>query len=632
MSDSKDLLNGLPYPIGTNVIRAMSRYDRSDFPADIAIGNIPWTMAPSDDRPFQRLTTPFDRERVDQASSAGEQSLSNWWIRSATSWHRGAGITYYDAVDDDLYRFRESDGVDIWEQGQLSLLPATTQVHEDAVEVVAPSDSGVWFASSDALWHYAEGDSEPLEIDDVPGCHNVCSDGSTAFVAAYEGIYKVEHGTWTVTKIYDSPSPGWAVHAIGYVKDRLIVCAQITDDMPMRVFELSRAPASPPVAVDLVNDSRWEFESDSLWFGGVTETTGAILVATNIGVRARVLSFALTTDSMTGLPVMAEAITVAELPTGETIQTIASYLNSYVVLGTNKGLRVGTETDNGVGFTYGPRVVEDDIYGVAFDSEYIYATRNYGLRGNSGLWRVHLGTEVGNSYAYAADMATDGNDVKAVGFLGSSGIGFIGGDGGGWVQSAEYVEDGYLSSGKIRYGTAERKQAVSIASIAHQNYGSVEVTVTNLEGAIATFARVPDGELVNASLSADMRPSSENEVTVELNRGASEDPTPIFDEWQLRALPAPMRSRTITLPLLCFDIEKQNGGTKRHSPAWDRVKAMEFLEQVGGSCLYQNFTTGEERVVVIRAVQFEQTSPTARSEGFGGICTIQLQTVDTEVY
>lgn len=632
MSDSKDLLNGLPYPIGINVIKAMSRYDRSEFAADIAIGNIPWLMAPNDEHPFTRVTTPFQRERVDQAATAGEQSLSNWWVRSATSWHRGAGITYYDAEDDDLYRFRESDGIDIWTQGQLSLLPATTQVAESEVEAAATSESGVWFASEDKLWHIAEGDSEPLEIAGVPGCHNVCSDGSAAFVAAYEGIYKVTHGDWTVTLLYSSPSPGWAVHSMGYVKDRLIVCAVVDDDLPARVFELSRNPASPPATVDLVNDSRWESDSEALSFGGVTETTGAILVATNLGVRARVLSFALTTDPDTGLPILAPAITVAELPTGEVIRTIGSYLNSYVVLGTNRGLRVGIETDNGVGFTYGPRVVEDDVYGLAFDGEYIYASRNHTLRGKAGLWRIHLGTEVGDSYAYAADLATSGDDVHAVAFLGSSGMAFIGGAGGAWVQSTALVEDGYLISGRIRFGTSERKQAVAIASLAHQQYGTVEVTVTNLEGAVASFARQPDGELVNASLSADMRPSSENEVTIELNRGASDDPTPIFDEWQLRALPAPMRSRTITLPLLCYVSEKDANDASRVSDPWDRVKAMEYLEQTGGSCLYQNFGTGEERVVVIRGVQYDQTAPPSFTQPFGGLVTIQLQTVDTEVF
>ncbi len=34
---------------------------------------------------------------------------------------------------------------------------------------------------------------------------------------------------------------------------------------------------------------------------------------------------------------------------------------------------------------------------------------------------------------------------------------------------------------------------------------------------------------------------------------------------------------------------------------------------------------------MVRAVQFEQTSPPSFTNGFGGIVTIQLQTVDVEL-
>jgi len=105
----------------------------------------------------------------------------------------------------------------------------------------------------------------------------------------------------------------------------------------------------------------------------------------------------------------------------------------------------------------------------------------------------------------------------------------------------------------------------------------------------------------------------------------------VVEEWQLRALPAPVRSRTITLPVLLYEEERDSNGVVRTSDPWSRLRALERLEQSGGACLFQDFSTGEERICVVRAVQYEQSSPPTFVNGFGGLLTIQLQTVDVEV-
>jgi hypothetical protein len=129
-----------------------------------------------------------------------------------------------------------------------------------------------------------------------------------------------------------------------------------------------------------------------------------------------------------------------------------------------------------------------------------------------------------------------------------------------------------------------------------------------------------------------MLPETEFEVRVTLSRDASDATLgPTLQEWQLRALPAPLRSRTIQIPLLCFAEEKDALGNIRASDPWDRLRALERLEQTGGACLLQDFSTGEERICVVRAVQFEQSSPPSFVNGFGGVVTVQLQTVDVEI-
>ena len=88
----------------------------------------------------------------------------------------------------------------------------------------------------------------------------------------------------------------------------------------------------------------------------------------------------------------------------------------------------------------------------------------------------------------------------------------------------------------------------------------------------------------------------------------------------------------ISLDEICpsYEEERDPNGNTRISVPWERISYLERIEQNGGAVLYQDFSNGEERICVIRAIQFEQAAPPTFASGFGGIVTIQLQTIDTE--
>ena len=637
MAENKAVVNDLPYALGQDIIDRLARYDRSGFAADYAIGNSPWLSAASDNSRITRITTQYQKERVDQEASAGENSLSNWWLRSATSWHRGAGAEFYDADATDLFRFRESANVDVWTQGSLSLLPDTEQVASHGGEQAHTCALGTWFLHDGNVYLYQISTGTVVEITAFTAtAQALATDGCSAIVGADNGVYEIDN-TLTVTKLYNHAGSGasWTVQAIGYVKDRIIVGCQITDALPMRVFELSRNPGSPPATIDinpLTGDSRYEYGSASLNFVAVTETTGAILVATNTGVQARVLSFTIDTSS-SGLGSMQEPINVAEFPVGETVRALKSYLNTYVVAATNRGVRVASESANGTGFIYGPLSVKDDVKDLAFDGEFVYATRTIERLGARGLWRVDLGTEVEAQYAYASDLSVPDGTPQSVAFIGSTGRALICTDTRVYVEHpTRLAEVGYLDSGWVRFGTTEYKQPVSFSIRSEDTGGVLGVRASNPAGVFADFGSVPLGQVLNVPLSADLLPDTEFEVRVTLTRDADDSSRgPVLEEWQLRALPAPLRSRTITLPVLLYSEERDSTGNVRESNPWERLQALERLEQSGGACLFQDFSTGEERICVVRAVQYEQSSPPSFVNGFGGMVTIQLQTVDVEI-
>jgi hypothetical protein len=114
---------------------------------------LPFFLAIKDDQPYVRETNDYKREQVDTSPDPGEQTLSQWWVRDVDSWHRGAGITYYEPGADSTTRNRVASavGVDVWTRGQATLLKKTALLQSaagacyatGAGDPVAPTSSSV---------------------------------------------------------------------------------------------------------------------------------------------------------------------------------------------------------------------------------------------------------------------------------------------------------------------------------------------------------------------------------------------------------------------------------------------------------------------------------------------------------
>ncbi|NBR24137.1 MAG: hypothetical protein EBU08_10275 [Micrococcales bacterium] len=627
---NKYLKGDLPIAISTNVPTALVRYSREDFAASYAIGNTPWLSAASDNNRISRITTTYQKERIDQGTLTGEQSLTNWWLRSATSWHHGAGEQYYDADSSDLYRFYESNNIDPWTLGELKLLPATTNLTTSAASSPATVSGGTFYISGSAIKFYNGTSTTSTSLGTSTTAQTLTTDGTFAIVGANDGIYQVSTAL-AVTKLYSKKAgvTTQTVQSIAYVKDR-IVAGVMHDSTDMHLYELARNPTSPPVTLTS-GDVRFTFANTSIAFNSISELPGAIVVGYTQGAVSRVQMYTINPTSPTAAIVGPTII--AELPRGETLNQMRSYLNEYVILATTKGLRVGTIGTDGQSFTYGPLNVEGNVQDIALDETYVYCTRSNLVSGSAGLWRLNLGQTIDNGYAYAADLVTDSNVPNGLAFVGSTGLKFITSSSGTWVEHAtNLAASGYLKSGLIRWGTGEKKQPVSLSIKSDpDSSGTLGFNVDDNADQLLTTGTIPFGPNTEATLASYVYPADVFQVTFNFTRSTTDATKgPTLTEWQIRALPAPLRSRTITIPLLCYEEERDPNGNTRVSSPWERIQYLESIEQNGGAVLYQDFTSGEERICVIRAIQFEQTAPPTFASGFGGIVTLQLQTIDTE--
>jgi hypothetical protein len=632
-TNNKDLVGDLPIIFSQAIPTALVRYRREDFAASYAIGGTAWLSAANDQNKISRITTTYQKERIDQSSTAGEQSLSNWWLRSATSWHHGAGERFYDSNASDQFRFYESNNIDVWNVGEIKLLPKTTQLSTTAITAKpATVNNGAFYIQSGNVFYYngSTNASTSTSLATSVTAQVISSDGNSAIVGASDGIYSVSTSL-SVTKLWSKPNgvTTFTVQAIGFVKDRIVIGVK-EDTTQCVVYELSRFPSSTPTTIGNTEE-RYTFKDSNLVWESVGELNSAVIVGYTLGAISRVLSFSI--DLASPLASIKDPIVIAELPRGETLHQIRTYLNEYVVMATTSGLRVGEQSTDGLSFTYGPLNVVGDVKDIAFNNRYIYATRNYAINAIKGLWRVDLGQAIDNGYAYAADLATDSADIVGVCFIGTTARKFIVGASGVWTEHAtELCTSGTISSGLIRWGTAENKQPVSLAVRTEGTGGTVGFSVANQDGESTGIDSIPLTGSTDFQLSASLQPSDHFEITLTLTRSTSSATVgPTVEEWQCRALPAPLRSRTLTIPLLCYEEERDSNGVTRVSTPWERISYLERIEQNGGAVLYQDFSSGEERVCTIRAVQFEQTAPPSFATGFGGIVTIQLQTIDNEV-
>ena len=627
---NKYLKGDLPIAISTNVPTALVRYAREDFAASYAIGNTPWLSAANDNNRISRITTTYQKERIDQGALTGEQSLTNWWLRSATSWHHGAGEQYYDADTSDLYRYYESNNIDPWTLGELKLLPATTNLTTSSATSPATVASGTFYISGGSVKFYDGSTTTTTSLGTSTTAQTLTSDGTFALVGTNDGIYQVSTAL-AVTKLYSKKAgvTTQTVQSIAYVKDRIVV-GVMHDTTDMHLYELARNPGSPPVTM-ANGDIRFTFANTSLAFNSIAELPGAVIVGYTQGAISRVQMYTINPTSPTAAIVGPTII--AELPRGETLNQIRTYLNEFVILATTKGLRIGTVGSDNQSFTYGPINIEGDVKDVAQDQSYVYATRSSLVSGSAGLWRLNLGQAIDNGYAYAPDLVTDSNVPNGVAFVGTTGLKFMTSSSGTWVEHATTLaESGYLSSGLIRWGTGEKKQPVSLSIKSDpDSSGILGFNLDDNADQLLTTGTIPFGPNTEAALASYISPADVFQVTFNFSRDTTTSSLgPTLTEWQVRALPSPLRSRTITIPLLCYEEERDPNGNIRVSSPWERIQYLESIEQNGGAVLYQDFNSGEERICVIRAIQFEQSAPPTFASGFGGIVTLQLQTIDTE--
>jgi hypothetical protein len=636
MPYGSDVTEAIPYVLSNPA--GSTSYTPTGPAYEVAFAALPFFLAASDEQPYRRVTAQYRKQQIDQTREPGEQTLTGWWVRSQSSFHLGAGIKYFEPIQEESLRFQytESKGIDVWTRGQATLLNDTASFYAGAApaQLIGVNDGTndcIFFTDGTDLKKQATSAGSPTTIAQAGTASTIYSlttNGTSYYFINGTHVHKGSVGaTPADTEIYNASSTTRAT--IRYVKQRLIAAIGNV------IYELDATRTSStglPTALYTHPNANWVWSSISegpqaIYISGY-DPNGTSSSVFKIGLDA-------TTSNALGFPTLETPTVIIDMPSGERINDFDVYLGTYAVLATSAGFRVGVADATG-DVQYGPLLYRDAACtSIAFKDSYAYLATK--VDGEAGLVRTDLSTTVIASALYfpwAWDLIATGTSATAsqVAFFGNSDRAAFTTGNNVWAEATTLVATGYLRTGYIRYNTLETKIYKLLQARIDTTNGGISIQSidsTDTEYSIGVFSQGETVPEINVNYPTTSQEYLGFKFTI--SRSTSDSTKgPLFTGYQLKSLPAVPRQRLIQYPVFCYDHEsdKFSNEVGYEGSAYARMSQLEQIENVGDTIRVQDFRTGESYLGIIEEMDFINKTPEdKRFSGFGGTLLVTIRTV-----
>ena len=585
--------------------------DLVPFVYPVAINGRPY-MIDSKSEAFSRQYDARVRDSVDQSDQPGESALSSQglWRRSQASWHLGAGQSKADTSDAEDFRFNTSKGINPWTRGQLSMLNDTTQVLADANTnlrcVVAGSRLYVGSAGSvqftTDLSAFTQCTAEP-----AANVNSMTTDGFNVFVSfAAQGIWSTNTGTGAFTQYITGTD---TFTTIKYTKGRLMAARGAS------IFNFL-ATGAPGAALFTHANTNW------VWVG-FAGGQNAIYAAGFSGTTSLIYRTTILSDGSA----LAAPIVAAELPNGEIVTSLDSYLG-FVLIGTTTGFRFASADVNG-NLEVGPLIVVGQVDAFASQGQFVwFSDRNFDSV-STGLGRMDISQQIStNQPAYASDlMVTAQGSIPSISMFGTRPVFVVTGTGVYVEHASNKVATATFDSGEYRWGIADIKFIPKWDIRTTSLVGSVALTAS-LDGA----AYVTVGTHSTAGLLASTFNGSETktygaEARLTLTRSASATSTgPTVTRWMARAYAAPFVSQIFSVPVLLHTKLRTRQGEVYVDVDAEKALLRDLKENPRVITYQDNMDTYS---VICEDVRWQANDqdPVAGESVWNGTCTVILRSI-----
>lgn len=624
----------IPFPLSGRTVTAASSFALSGVQYQFALGGLPFLSAISDANKMTRAGAEIKKDQFDNQNIPGEQSLANWWLRSQMTFIGGEGVLYQDPSNDNQYAIRYSSGAGVnpWVNGKLTLLRSTSLRVADGTSakhfVVGWNDGTdrFWSAVGTALKSDTGAATTTITWGGANTIRSLTSDGTNYFAADNVNVYKGAGNAAGAAFV----ATGTTNTVCKWVKGRLMLA------LDNKIYECDNTPAK---------NLRFTHLNSSFVFTDFAEGTSAIYAAGYAGSQGEIYKFVL--DTSGNVPTLASGgVLAAQLPRGEIVNAITTYLGSFIGIATSRGFRVGQVDDNG-DIQYGPLLITNSsgCKAVAAYDRFFFVGATNGIDGSSGLYRVDLGQPLQSGdispsvrFAYATDLQAHvtGEVSGATNFGNSDRMVLAVVGQGAYLESASTLEStGYMKTGRIRYNTIEPKifKFITVRTPATL-MGSVNALVIDAGGGQTSILTVSEGGsslIDNVVMPAPTSAAEWVQLQLTLTRsGTDTTKGGEINAWQLKAMPGVTRQRVLTIPLACWDFETAQSGQRvgYEGRTLARLQAFEQLFARGDAVAFQDLVNDTSDLVVIDDYRFEQgANPGTNRSAYGGVLWVQLRTI-----
>ena len=596
-----------------------------------------------DPQRLQRATVDPIRQGFDTQGTPGEQSLNQAgvWKRSRTDWSLGAGQLNADLNTSSDRRFYASSGVDVWTEGEVKLLPQTSEVRDSSginqfmVTANDGTDDYIYVVDTNDVWYSTNLGGSWTEINEPAGAGAItaiASDGLNIYVASHAGSGEVQRIQGSTVPTSTANTDYWAIDDVDglWVANGYLIASV---DSRLTVLATGSAPAT---SLDIIDDST----QVSAW-QSVIGTPVGIFAAGTQGDKSRIYYIGIN-DSTTSLlpPVIA-----AELPDGETVNVI-SYYGSLVCIGTTRGIRLATI--NGQGYlSYGPVIeISGGVNYLEAQGEFIWFNWNnydspFDTTNRTGLGRLSLKEFTGTIVpAYASDiMAETTGLIQGIVTTSDNRRMFSVAGGGVYLENASNANKelkGYIDEGRFTWGISDLKALVSSDVRTSKLATGDNVSLSALSDDYA-YGGTGTSTSLATSATADAVTDGVTTVTgvtgewfapqVSLVQTATNGNSPVLHRWTLRCIPMPFVSEIIELPIILTTQTRYQNRDVYHDTYDDYV----YLKSLAENRSLVTFTMGgESKTVYVAGVSYAAGSISKWSDDddwFEGVVTVQVVTV-----
>ena len=493
---------------------------------------------------FSRQFDDRVRSSVDQSTEPGEAAINTQglWRRSQSSWHFGAGQEYSDTADSELFRFKNSKGVYVWDRGQCSLLPDTTLAS-------ASANSNLYMATASDRLYSADDQALKFTTDFVAfttvtstaasAIYSLASDGFNVFYSYANGdIDQTNAGISTSSAYITGIEAGY----LAYVRGRFMVAGQGADKR--KIWNITTAPGSS------ANNPTALFthpNSDFNWVGFAGGQNN-IYCAGYAGNKSLIYKTTIKPDG-TALDIPTVA---GELPLGEVVQAIDAYLG-FIVIGLQNGLRFCSSDSDG-NLVIGP-LIETGSPVTAFSAigKFIYFAYTNFDTVSTGIGRLDVSTQITtNQPVYASDlMATGQGAIVDIHEFDGKPVFTVAGLGAYRQHATDLVASGFLDSGIYRWGVPDSKFIPKWDLRTKPLKGSISVSVTADGGSVRDVGTQSLLGSLESTFNGYEDRVFEAEARIVFTRSATNSAEgPTLTRWLGRAYAAPLRSQLFSVPLL----------------------------------------------------------------------------------